>query len=147
MTELVLHLVLGSHGSSITATNDDDLSALCCTDRCVECGFCSLGKSVELKDSRWAVPKDCLRLINGALESLDTLGAAVKSHPPIWDTLLICSRASSGILSKLVCSNIVGWENDFDFVLLGFLNKITNSLASSLVKQTVTNLYAIKRLL
>src|SRR5450756_733879 len=147
MAELILNLVLGSNSCGITTTNNNNLSILCGINCGIESCFRNLSKGIEFEHPRWAVPKDGLGLADRTLEEFNTLRAAVETHPSVWNTFLISSCPSCCILVEFVCSDIVDRKNNLNIVLLCLCNKISNSLATCLIKQTVTNLDILQCLL
>lgn len=147
MAELVLNTVLGSDGSSVTTTNDDNLAVLGGVDGSVECSLGAIGELLELEDTSWSVPEDGLGLVDGLLVKLDGLLAAVQSLPAIWDTGLVGGGAGVGVWAKLVGGDVVDWEHDLDVVLLGLLDQVGDGLGAGLVEEGLADLNTVEGLL
>src|SRR5690242_5396132 len=134
MRQLVLYTVLGSNCGCVTSTDDDNLTALCGLDSGVECGLCAGSELFELEDTCGTVPQNGLGLADSLLVEFDRLLSAVKTHPAIWDAVLVLSVPCVGILVELVGGDIVNGQDNLDVVLLGLLCKILDGLAASLVE-------------
>ena len=145
--ELVFDTVLGSNGSGVTTTDDNDGSGLGSLDSCVEGLLGSLGEGLHLEDTGGSVPKDSLGLSDGLLVLLDRLGADVKAHVTIGNAGLVGGRANGGVSGELVGSHVVHWQDDLNVVLLSLLDNVTDNLATGLVEQTVADLDVLKGLL
>ena len=147
MAELVLNTVLGGDGGSVTTTDDDNLARLGSGNSVVQSGLGAACELLEFEDTGGTVPQDGLGLVDGLLEELDRLLAAVETHPAVGDTLLVGGLASVGILVELVGGDEVNGKDNLDVVLLGLLNKVLDSLAASLVEERVTDLHVLEGLL
>lgn len=147
VAELVLNAILGSNGSGITTTNDNNLALLSSLNSGVKGGLGAVGELVELEDTSGAVPEDGLGLINGLLVELDRLLAAVETHPAVRNTIGIGGLASVGILVELIGGDVVDGENNLDVVLLGLFDQITDSLGAGLIEEGGANGHFVESLL
>lgn len=147
MRDLVLHLVLGSDGSGVTTTDDDNGAGLGGLDSSVEGLLGGVGEGLELEDTGGTVPEDGLGLGNSGLVQLDGLGTDIQTHVTVGDTGRIGGRANGGIGGELVGGDVVDGEDDLDVVLLGLLDDLADDLAASLIEETVADLDVLEGLL
>jgi hypothetical protein len=145
--DLVLDLVLGSDGSGITTTDDDNGARLSRVDSSVEGLLGGVGKRLELEDTGGTIPEDGLGLGNGSLVQLDGLRADVQTHEAVGDTGGISGGADLGVSSELIGGDVVDGEDDFDVMLLGLLDDLADDLAASLIEETVADLDIFEGLL
>lgn len=115
MAELVLRLVLGNDGRSVTATDDDNGAVLGSLDVGVEESLGATSECGELEDTRgtergvkhqsleqvWCyspVPEDGLGLEDRLRVELAGLGASVQAHPALGNTLTVGRGASLNLV-------------------------------------------------
>ena len=147
MTQLVLNLVLGRNGSSVTTTDDNNSTRLSSRNGSIKSSLCSAGKGLQLKDTGGTVPEDSLGFTDSLFVGFDTLGTDIETKPSVGDTFGIGSAANLGISAKLAGGNVVDGQDDFDVVLLCLFDDIANGLAAGLVEEGVTDLDVLKGLL
>lgn len=147
MRELVLDLVLGSNGSSVTTTDDDNGARLGSLDRSIESLLGGVGEGLQLEDTGGPVPEDGLGLGDGLLVGLDGLGADVQTHVAVGDTGGIGGGADLGVGGELVGGDVVDGKDDLDVVLLGLLDDLADDLAAGFVEETVADLDVLQGLL
>jgi len=107
MAQFILITMVGYNSGSISPADNDNSTFLYSLHRCIEKGFRPIRKSREFEHTRWAeigelglqrlllvvirspVPEDSLRLQNCGLEEFAALGARIKAHPTIGNTVLV----------------------------------------------------------
>lgn len=148
VAQLILNLVLGGNGGSVTATNDDNLAILLAAiDDSVKGCLGALGEVRKLEDTSRAVPENSLGLVDSLLVELDGLVAAVEAHPALGNAVGIGGVANLGVLGELVGSDIVDGQDDLDVVLLRLGHEVRDGLGAGLIEQGVADGHVLEDLL
>ena len=147
VAELVLDLVVGSNGGSVTTADDDDLALGASLDGGVHGALGAVGELLHLEDTGGTVPQDGLGLVDGSLVELDGLLAAVEAHPAVGNTGLVGGGGSVGGRAESVGGDVVDGQDELDVVLLGLLDEAGDLLGAGLVEERVADADALERLL
>lgn len=147
MAQLVLNLVLGRNGSSVTTADNDDSTRLGSRNGSIEGSLCSAGEGLQLKDTGGTVPENSLGFTDSLFVGFDTLGADIKTKPAVRDTFGVGGAANLSISAEFAGGHVVDGQDNFDVVLLGLFDDITDRLAAGFIKEGVTDFDVLKGLL